>query len=426
MRTTTAFIIMNVYFFSLTAIDNVHFYRANFFWGEPRLECPWLTTVDVTIGTGKTKTGNNNKGKKVDILNIYGLQNMHKLAENVPGLNPADPIDTILIDLNAVPERKNFGQFKLQGKFSIIESTIDVYQNIEKGFFFELHIPARKFDIKPQITTQDDLKRIDQTPKGTIQPNKKTPEWQAFLTNFFSILKRHNITVRRITRSGLGDISLLAGWACSYQNTIYLDFIDLETKTGVLFPTGKKRNPDKVFDIPNGYDGHWGIPLKFNVSIGIWEWFTCGLHIGSLFLAGRTKNLRIHTSNKQNGFIKLAKAKATVDPGIYFDFDMFAKADHFCKGLSILLAYSFNSKEKDVIKPKNKALFDKKIVNNDPLFASWHQHVFHIMVEYDFAKKLSDIGTRIGFFYNHVIDGKRIFRTNMKVSYIGIDAAWCF
>ena len=24
------------------AIDNPHFYRANFFWGEPRFEKPWL------------------------------------------------------------------------------------------------------------------------------------------------------------------------------------------------------------------------------------------------------------------------------------------------------------------------------------------------------------------------------------------------
>jgi len=425
MITILLYIAIQFLFFSLAAIDNVHFYRPNFYWGEPRLECPWLNTIDVAVGTGKTRSGYNGKGKKTNILNIYGVQNMHKLADNATDLNPANSLDAILINLNNLPEQKNFGQLKLKGKFHTIESDISIYQNIKHGFFFQLHIPARKLSVNPNIENQNDLAALDLSPEGTTPPNKTSPEWQAFLNNFFSILKQQNISVRPLNRSGIGDVSLLAGWSCSYQNTTYLDFIDVAAKIGVLFPTGKKRNPDNVFDLPQGYDGHWGVPLKFDLSIGAWEWFTGGLHIGSLFLAERTKTLRIQTSDTQNSFIKLTKTEATFDPGIYFDFDLFIKGDHLWRGFSVLLAYSFNFKEKDNIEPK-RSDFNKKIANNDIMLAGWNQHILHFLIEYDFAKKMTDIGTRIGIFYNHVLDGKRMWRTHMKGGSIGLDCAWRF
>lgn len=419
--------LLHLFFAPLLAIDNVHFYRPNFFWGEPRLECPWLTTIDIAVGTGKTTKGYNSRGKETSILNIYGPQNMQVLADNVPDLDPENPLDAILLNLNSVPERDNFGKLKLKGTFKIIESSIDIYQNLQRGFFFELYIPARKLQINTKLKNHDNLINADLSPEpGNIQPNKGSPEWQDFLNNFFPILRRHKLSARSIENVGLGDISFLVGWSCSYQNTIYLDFIDVAAKIGVLFPTSKKQNLNNIFDLPLGYNGHWGAPLKFDISFGLWEWFTCGLHIGSLYLAEKTKEIRMRTSEKQNSFIKLTKGEANIDPGIYFDFDIFAKADHFCKGLSILLAYSFNFKERDIIKPHNQNVFNTDIVNNDSLFAGWNQHVLNVLIEYDFAKRVTDIGARIGFFYNYVIAGKRVFRTPMVGGSIGLDCAWCF
>src|ERR1700753_1341376 len=91
-------VVLTLFFisFTLNPIDNVHFYRPNFFWGEPRLECPWLLSANNLIGYGKTHSGFNSQGKKTNFLNIYGPQNIHNLAQNVTDLNPLNPYDAIL------------------------------------------------------------------------------------------------------------------------------------------------------------------------------------------------------------------------------------------------------------------------------------------------------------------------------------------
>src|SRR5690242_7333697 len=78
---------------SMYAIDNAHFYRAAFFWGEPRFEKDWLTTIDTTVGGGSTMQGYNNCGDKTSLLAIYGLENLIAIGANVPNLDNS-PEDT--------------------------------------------------------------------------------------------------------------------------------------------------------------------------------------------------------------------------------------------------------------------------------------------------------------------------------------------
>ena len=393
-------------------IDNAHFYRANYMWQEPRLPNEWLASVDISIAGGSTHTGRNTLQQKTNILGIYGPQSLSTLGLNVPNLDPTHPLDALLIALAALPTNGNFGKVALTGTFSIAESTLNVYQNLINGFFLQAYLPVRYLKIA-------NIQYTDLSPdSGT--PNSTTPEWQDFLLNMNAIFNRYGLEPLTTSgrSAGAGDFSILGGWAGNYLGTCHLDFIDVSAKFGGLFPTGRTRSLDNPFELPLGYNGHYGVPLKFDASIGLYEWITTGIHIGALFLFESKQTLRMKTAAEQNGFIDLLVGKASIDPGTLWDFAAYATADHFFKGLSLSVGYSFNKKDHDCITPEDLTLFPSNVVNQDPLYKGWDMH--------DFAKEYCDIGPRIGFFYNYVVQGRRIFNTGMIQSYAGIDIAYVY
>lgn len=404
---------------SLHAIDNVHFYRANHFWGEPRFERPWLMSWDNSIGWAHATTGRNGEGQKTSVLDIYGNHNMQLLGENVPSLDPANPLDAILIDLTMLGQNGTFGQLSYNARFSLIEAVIDVYQNIYNGFFIQAYLPIRKLEYSG-------IRFTDLSPDGPQTPNVNNPTWQDFLMNMPAIFQRQKLSTKPLHTVGAGDLSILGGWARNYENTTYLDYIDVDGKIGVLFPTGKKQNPFQVFDLPTGYNGHWGVPLKFNASIGLYEWITMGVHLGALFFVEKTQTVRIKTDNEQSGLFYIPELEAEFDQGSILDLSLYLKADHFYRGSSLTLGYSYNHKNRDCIEPKNPIDFDPIIFNNDARFFGFDQHVFHLLLEYDFADELTDHGPRLGFFYNRTVGGKRILNANLKSFNLGFETLWRF
>ena len=402
---------------SVYAIDNPHFYRANFFWGEPRFEKPWLTSFDIYLGGGNTHHARNSSGGNTSLLNIFGPQNMRVLAENVPGLDPSNPLDAILLNLEQVPAREDFGMVQYFGKFSIIEGVINAYQNLCSGFFLQAYLPIRRLKI-------NHISFADLSPTDATMPNNTTPQWVAFLNNFSAIQQQFSLNTNTIKHIGIGDFSFLGGWACNYEDTCYIDYFDVDSKIGILFPTAPKRNEANPFDIPLGYNGHYGVPLKFDCSVGYWEWLTVGFHIGALFLIEKKQTIRMKTAADQNGFFFLAQGQANVDPGTIWEVSSYIKADHFAKGLSLLVGYCFTKKDRDWITPQNNSTFNYTIVNQDQRFLGWDMHVLHFMGEYDFTKYSTDIGPRIGIFYNYIFAGKRIFNTSIVAPYLGFDFSW--
>lgn len=259
------------------ALDNAHFYRAAYQGPEPRLEHPWLGSLEITFGGGTTSRGLNGMGQSVPLLDIYGLYNMQILGQGVPNKDITNPLDLILILLEELPQRGTFGKFSYSGNFSMAEGMFFVTQNLDRGFFLQLHIPVRRLSI-------NSIGFVDLSPNDDLCPNVNTPQWQAFLANFDAILTRYNLDTGPSSESGVGDISMLVGWTINYENTTWFDYLDATLKTGVLLPTGKKKNEDKVFDISLGYNGLAALPLSCTGSAGMYEWITVGGYIEALFL----------------------------------------------------------------------------------------------------------------------------------------------
>ena len=404
---------------TLHSFDNDHFYRASFFWGEPRFARNQLSSLDMRGGGGSTTQGYNSCHNKTNILNIYGLYNMHMLGAGVPNKNLATPVDLSLTMLEEIRSRDNFGTFCFNGKFNIAEGTFSLIHNVTENFFLQVYLPIRSLEISN--VTYTDLSPVDPQ-----LPNINTPSWQTFLHLFDATLAQYDLSIQPTKQSGVGDISFLVGWTYNYQDTVELDFVDTSIAVGIIAPSGARKNENCVFSLPLGYNGHVGIPIECAAALGAYEWFTVGTNFGAIGFLEKSKELRMKTNINQSGMIKLAQGCACVRPGILWHISLYAKADHIIRGLSFLLGYNFSKKNDDSVNPANTAVFNYAIVNSDPQFRSWQMHTIQCLIEYDFAKDGWRVGPRIGAFYNQPVGGARIFATGVGGGSFGLDVAWKF
>jgi hypothetical protein len=407
----------------LLAIDNPHFWRATNFlteFYEPRLAKDWLSSFDFALGFGSTHTGRDGEGSKVPLLDIYGLYPMQALGINVPGKDLTRPGDIVLTQLALLPANDGFATLSFGGKFKIIEANFSFSQNITCGFFVQAHLPVRNLQITDIVQT--DLSPLD----CSNGPNINTPAWQSFLALFPTILAQYDLNINPINHTGVGDLSILGGWTNNYEETQEIDYFDTTIRFGVLFPTGKKKNIDEAFDIANGYDGHFAIPVSLDFAVGWYDWFTLGAHFGAMPFFKKTQEVRLKTDCKQSGFIKLAKARAHVHPGTIWEANAYILADHVACGLSILLGYSFANQNHDQINPVDTTLFNTVLVNSDNEFLGWKMHTINLLADWDFATYEHPWYPHIGGFYNFVVGGRRIFNTNMIGFEFGLNIACDF
>ncbi len=399
---------------SIKSKDYLHFYRASSFWEEPRLEKQWLSSFECNVSRGSTKHSKNELQKKAELLDIYGFANM-KLVGKGTDLNVNDIHDLILFNLIGLPSNGNFAKLSFSGKFSTFEADFTLSQNLINGFFTQAHIPFRK--IKVQVDPFVDL-----SPE-IGNPNKNDLNWQAFLIGFPVLLRKKNLNIDSYNRTGTGDVSWYIGWTKNYEDTQDLDFIDFTTKLGVLFATSKKKDPDHVFSLPQGYNGHKGADFTLDFAIGAYEWLTIGSHLELLHFFDHKKEMRITTDVEQSGMIKLAKDTVLFKKGSIINCGFFAKADHIIAGISLLIGYSRTHKRNDRVIPKNSN-FTQINANSDQALKGWDQHTIHLKADVDFTKKTNIFGPRIGVFYNHQLSGLRTFKANMIGGNFGFEINW--
>ena len=381
---------------------------------EPRLEHDYLSTFDATVEGGSTTQGRSANNTIVPLLDIYGPTNIQNLNVNTRFTNPNNPYDALLNNLAELPQRDNFANLSIDGKFHIIESNLSFTQNLSHGLLLFFHLPVRKLKI-------NDISFTDLSPNDNIFPNKNTPEWQAVLQDLNPLLKNYGICTSSATEISVGDFSSYLGWTHNYQETTTIDFVDVTLMAGVLSPTGKQKNENNPFSLPTGYNGHWAFPLCGMLSFGHYEWITFGGYVNSLFFINKDKTIRLKTDIDQSGIFKLASGEVSVHRGPLIHTGLYLKADHFGHGFSFTTAYSFASQQKSHLTPRNPVLFDRTIINSDPTLSGWNMHTFNFILEYDFAREGDKVGNRVGLFYNLEIAGKRTFNTNIAGGMYGLD-----
>ena len=405
----------------LYAIDNPHFWRATNFlteFYEPRLERAWLTSFESTLGFGSTRKARNGQDETVPLLDIYDTYNMQLLGVNVPDKNPADPGTIVMDQLALLPTNDGFAHFSYNGKFAICEANLSFSQNFDYGFFMQAHVPIRR--IKITDITQTDLSPL------AGNPNRNNPTWQSFLTLFPHILNTYQLSIGPVSKTGIGDLSILSGWTKNYENTEEIDFIDATIRFGVLVPTGKRKNENLVFDLPLGYNGHYAVQGSFDSAIGWYDWLTIGGHFGAMVFFKRTQLIRLKTAAEQSGLIMLALDNANVRPGAILEANTYIKADHVILGFSLLVGYNFAMQNSSLIEPVTPLFFNPVILNSNEQFSAWKMHTINFGLDWDFTDYNKPNLPHMGIFYNVIVGGKRIFATNMAGFETGLYFCWQF
>ena len=239
----------------------------------------------------------------------------------------------------------------------------------------------------------------DLTPRTCPCPDIDTRTWQTFLALFDKILARYNLCAGGFKQTNIGDLSWLIGGAV-IQDMRVLDYVDLDFKLGMIFPTGKKQQVDSAFDIPSGYNGHLGVGASFDIAVGVYNWLTFGGYGGAIVFADKTREIRMKTDIRQNGLIKLAKGCATVDKGTIWYAGAFSKLDHIAAGFSVLGGYTYCAQHKDMLYPENTHFFDPTAANCDSTLQGWDMHTLHLLADYDCAREGHRFSPRVGVFAN--------------------------
>lgn len=411
------FITLLTSIFTNKCIDNPHFYKATHFFEEPRFEQENLNTLQFWFGGGKTVTGNNSCKQKVNVLQIYGHDNIAQLANGVPEKIleefPKTLLNTIWQKTSTHPD---FGKVKFDGLFKMLELDLDVKKNFNYGLFGEIHMPFRKLEI-------EDIHYQSVTNAFKLGPDINYNEWLKFMSDFKRNIKKYGIDIAKFSSAGIGDTSLLIGLTKNYEDTDYIDYIDFTIKAGLVLPTGKTQSLKNPFALPLGYNGHLGFNGYLNVALGLYEWLTLDIFSSFIVFANKTKETRIKTSYKQNGFIKLSKTRAQVHKGTIFSIGSYIKADHIIRGFSLLMAYRFDQEYKTKLK-FNCNNFDTKIANSDEQLQGWYMNTINLIAEYDFATYENPNMPRIEIFCDFPINGKRIFKT--KIFGLGVNFDYCW
>lgn len=425
---------------TISTYDNSHFYRAHFFNSEPRLDKNYLSSFDVIFGAGSTCKGINSQGGKTCLLDICGYYNMQYLGKNVQK-DLTRESDLIMQQFEQVESNNNLGLLSFSGEFKTTEADLSFYQNFKNGFFLNLHIPIRKLEIT-QIKYKDvscsnyetcnsDCTSCDCTScdcnnncSCSTCTDSSNPYWQAFLNSFNTILSDHDLNISPISQSGLGDISAVLGYTINYEDSKDFDFLDSTFKFGIITPTSKIKNENYVFSLPLGYNGHTGVFGSVDVAFGVYDWATLGLHLDAISFNKICKNLRIKTACEQSGLIKLQKDTAREKMGNIYNASAYFKADHVIRGLSIIAAYSYSAKQKDELDCFKNNCSDCEIANTDCSLQKWDMHTINLIAEYDLANDIKKYNPRINAFYNIIVGGKRIFKTNIGGAGIGLDITW--
>jgi len=411
------FFILSLLAVPLSAFGHRFAYRAGPYRSEPRLDRNCLTSYDVSVMGGATTTGKNGDHDKVDVLNIYGLHEMRKLGEGLTNLDPLNIDDNILLTLRDKNANGNFGKLLFTGKFKYIGAEVSLTQNWCNGFFGQVIVPVNRVEVT-------DVAYIDQSPTTGV-PASTDADWKQFLARFDNILSRHGMTKGNTSETSIGDVELYLGWSYNNDTSDALDFLDVTIKAGATIPSAKRKDVDKAFSIASGYQ-HAGIPVSFDMALGVFEWVTWGAHASGCFFFKQTDEFRMKTYSGQNGFIKLAKGAARRDLGNAWDIGTFLKADHIAGGLSVMVGYNYSSQEDSTLTPSDTTTFNVTTVNSDDMLKKWRMHTVNVMAEYDFAKEDKKLNPKVGIFYNHPVGGKRIFNTNTIGGNAGLNIVWKF
>lgn len=343
---------------------------------------------------------------RVNVLSMYNKTE----SSLAMFLNPVDEalakqINGLGFNLGALADDGIRGHFKFSGDYS--ETDVNLWtkyafnlNSIPGNFNFHCFIPFKKKEIS-NVRWDDQTRNVlnsDRYVKDNITEN---------LDKIIGDLG--DLDIRSCNQSGLGDIEFVLDWFYDFaQEKETLKNVRLNAFLGLFLPTGKGKDENKVFSVPMGNDGAYGIPLGMGITLNWVTNFKGGLDVNLLILLDKIKDRRIKTHEAQTDFLFLNKTRTTKDFGLEWKFNLFLEYARLFKGLSARIAYQFVKHDDDTLTAKSDD-YIYNVINSAESLREWSVHSLLLKLDYDFWNKgeSSKWKPQFSLFYKMPFMGKR-------------------
>lgn len=199
---------------------------------------------------------------------------------------------------------------------------------------------------------------------------------------------------------GLGDIQLFLGWhGFDNYNDEEITGIRVRVEGGLIIPTAREQEHEKVFAPSLGYDRHIGATGRLEAALIAWNLLEVGAQMNTtVFLKHRTER-RVAVSTAQKGFIYLHKTSVEEDLGSLWGVSGHLKLKPTSGGFFVATHYSYSAQSNTsllILNPNDPVIkgdtsptpltFSNAIANQAPHLSGWHHHGLTLSAGYEPAE----------------------------------------
>jgi len=184
-------------------------------------------------------------------------------------------------------------------------------------------------------------------------------------------------------RQGIGDLYAQLTWAADFpQMRPLLRNVRPQVRFGVLCPTGKKQDEDKLLAFSFGTDGAWGAQIAGSLDLTFGNYIRGGLDAEFIYLFGNTRERRIKTDLAQTDLLFLTKLPAYKEFGLYQQYNIFLESYAFISNFTVKINYQHLKHNDDRLFVCSDRI-DPLVINSAESLQEWTTNSFIFSLNYD-------------------------------------------
>jgi len=359
--------------------------------------------------------GFNACGDHVNVLQIWnGDQDALSMLNGFPVTSDQGKL-AILLAADGANNDGTRGHFKVTGDLNNNSFAVTSHVNFLDSWYFSAYLPIYNMMLK-NVCWQNQTKDLSEGDQSVRQN----------LTNsFFKNVAAlgDGLYLGDWTRTGIGDLVLMMDWQSDFvQHKPLLKNTRVNWRLGLNLPTGLRDDENKIFAVPFGADGAYGLIFGFGLELTYGCYVKLGGDVELQHLFGNTRCRRIKTNVDQTELLLLAKTNVYRNYGLLQRFNLWAKVCNFW-GCGLQIGYQFLKRVDDSFALRSQD-FSNNIANTAISLEDWTVHTAVVKLTYDFAEYLmpeAKVRPYISLFSRVPFNGKRAAVASTIGGLIAID-----
>ena len=344
--------------------------------------------------------------KKVCILDLY--QDQQNVLAGFKGFESDTPASNVSQQFNLNDEAAAQGLFKPSAFLSIPLNLLFSYRYyFDHGLRLEFHLPV----------IHAKLSQV----RWCSLANEKDFEGCLGAQLLEDAATIAGLRSNGWSRTGIGDFVIQTAWMRNFaQSRPFLQDVRVQGRFGIVFPTGKKEDEDKILAFPFGNDGSWAIQFGGGLDLDFGYTLRGGADVEFIYLFGNTRLRRVKTADSQTDLFFLTKLPAFREFGLGQQYNIYLES--YWYNTSFKLNYQFLKRNDDRLDVKSDRT-DSAIVNSAPSLFDWTAHSIILMARHDLFREESSFWfcPSLSAFVKFGFNGKRALLAHTAGVQLSID-----